>query len=153
MRGLLLLAALAAVLASCQAIDPRVCTMPHPPNDPDWARIFNITDGRIDDKYAESVIMRSLAKITGQFKKKNVIGNACRIASWEAVEVRGRGRDNAGGMLLLVSLASTSALGEVMRPQGMPHKCQCPLAREEASQACRRDRGRGARQQPCFSPP
>ncbi len=42
MRGLLLLAALAAVLASCQAIDPRVCTMPGS----DWARIFNITNGR-----------------------------------------------------------------------------------------------------------
>lgn len=41
---------------------------------------------RIDDKYAESVIMRSLAKITGQFKAKKVIGKLCRIDSWQAVE-------------------------------------------------------------------
>lgn len=73
MRSLLLLA-LAAVMASCQAIDPRVCTMPHPPNHPNWARIFNITSGRQANSCEEALLAAG----------GNVPASADSDANWDA---------------------------------------------------------------------
>lgn len=96
---------------------------------------------RIDDKYAESVIMRSLAKITGQLKGKKAIGKLCRIASWEAVEVRaGRGAASAQGelgleLVAVAALPASRVLSACCQQasKGLP---RCLLRRPRPSAAC-----------------